>query len=136
MVKLSDSATLKLKAFILDIKEKAGPSPFVVNLAVSPTAGISTTEIPENIKNAIVSKPLMPSKIPEDGWELLDIVSFTPAVVEQEYDSSKGKLLVMVQVDPVLASRNINYKTVLDEPVYWLSWVYKISWKFAKGEAK
>jgi hypothetical protein len=83
----------------------------------------------------VASKPLAPQEIPEEGWELLDIEEFTPATVEQEYDSSKGKLLVKVQVEPVMASRNMSFKNIFEEPIYWISWVYKISWKLLK-EAK
>lgn len=128
-VKLSDGTTLKLRAIIIDIKE-TGSSPFGgVDFYVKVTAGISTREVPEEIRNAMASKPLAPPESPSNGWEIIDVVEYSPATVEEEYSSSIGKFLVRVVVEPVMASRNLNYRTPLNEPIYWLRWVYKISWK-------
>jgi len=31
--------------------------------------------------------------------------------------------------EAVIAARNTLYRTPFNEPLYWLSWVYKASWK-------
>ena len=48
---------------------------------------------------------------PRDGWQIIDIKDSEPAYEEREIETSKGKFLVKVQAEPVMAARNINYKT-------------------------
>jgi hypothetical protein len=67
LIKLSDGTTLKLRAFIMDIREKPGPSPFLVNLVVNPIAGISASKIPENVKNLWLLNRLHPKKFQKKG---------------------------------------------------------------------
>jgi len=114
---------------IVDARE-AGFSPFGgVNIAVKAIGGISTLHVPEELKNAVKNKPMSPRTPPKDGWEIVDIVKQEPAIDEHEINTSKGVYVVQVVGDPVMASRNLNYKTEFGEPIYWLHWVYKISWK-------
>ncbi len=136
LLKLSDGTIIKLRVFIIHIKE-VGFSPFGgVNFDVKITGGVSTQYVPEELKKAVASKPLfplVPPELPLDGWELVDIVEFKPAVIEEDFASSKGTFRIRVVAEPVMASRNMNYKSIDGEPVYWISWVTKISWKPLKG---
>jgi len=63
----------------------------------------------------------------------MDIVEFKPAVIEEDFASCKGTFRIRVEAEPVMASRNMNYESIRDEPTYWVSWVMKISWKPLKG---
>jgi hypothetical protein len=134
MVKLSDGSTLKLKISIVDARE-TGFSPFGgVNIIVKVIGGISTKEVPEEVRKLVSDKPLHSSPDPpRDGWKIIDITKYTPAIAEELIETSKGPFLVTVKAEPVMASRNANYKTELNEPIYWLNWVYKISWKPSGG---
>lgn len=128
-IKLSDGTVLKLKILIVDIKEE-GFSPFGgINFDVKTVGGVSTHSVPEELKKAVADKPLAPPEPPMDGWELIDIVEQEPAVAEEVVDTSKGKYRVRVVAEAVMASRNMKYKSRHSEPVYWVSWVLKISWK-------
>jgi len=59
----------------------------------------------------------------------VDIVEFKPAVVEENFKSSKGEFMVRVVAEPVMVSRNMNYRSIHNEPIYSVSWVAKISWR-------
>lgn len=129
LVRLSDGTVLKLRVFIVDIKE-AGFSPYGgVNFDVSIVGGVSTQNVPEELKKAVASKPLAPPQLPTDGWEIVDIVEFRPAVVEENFKSSKGEFMIRVVAEPVMVSRNMNYRSIHNEPIYSVSWVAKISWR-------
>lgn len=133
-IKLSDGTVLKLKTLIIDVRE-IGFSPFGgVNFDVKTIGGVTTSSVPEELKKVVADKPLAPPEAPQDGWEIIDIVEQEPAIAEEEVSSSKGKYSVRVVAEAVMASRNTNYRSKYDEPVYWLSWVLKISWKPVKTQ--
>jgi hypothetical protein len=133
IVKLSDGSTLKLKISIVDTRE-AGFSPFGgVNIAVKVVGGVATLEVPEEIRKKVSEKPLAPPEPPHNGWKILDIINYIPAYEEKPIKTSKGSFLVIVKAEPVMASGNFDYRTELGEPLYWLNWVYKISWKPIEG---
>lgn len=128
-IKLSDGTELKLRMLIIDVKE-LGFSPFGgINFDVKTVGGVATANVPEELKKIMINKPLTPPELPQDGWGIIDIVEQKPAVAEEVVDTSKGKYKVMVVMDAVMVSRNMNYRTIHNEPVYWVSWVTKISWK-------
>ncbi|MGC9113153.1 hypothetical protein [Acidilobus sp.] len=136
IVKLSDGSTLLLKVFIVDIRELGGFSPFAgVNLVVNVTVGITVKEVPKELSKRVQDKPVVDLTVPQDGWEMVEIDRdhSRPAVVETEFNSSKGPLLVRAEVEAVMAARNLNYRDRLGEPLYFISWVYKVSWR-PKGE--
>jgi len=131
-IKLSDGTVLKLRILIVDVKE-AGFSPFGgINLDVKTVGGVSTHSVPEELKRAVVDKPLAPPGPPKDGWEIIDIIEQKPAEAEEFIDTSKGRYHVKVVAEAVMASRNMNYRTRHTEPLYWVSWALKISWKPVK----
>jgi hypothetical protein len=128
-IEVSDGTTLKFKISIIDIKE-AGFSPFGgINFDVKVIGGIATHKVPEDLKKAVADKPVMPLEIPHDGWEILKIKEQKPAIVEEVVDTSKGKYTVRVIGEIVMVAHNMKYRSPLSEPVYWASWVYKISWE-------
>jgi hypothetical protein len=134
-ITVSDGTVLKFKLSIVDIKEIEGAfSPFGgVVFDVKAIGGVSTYKVPEELKKAVADKRIAPPEPPQDGWEILEIREQKPAVVEEIVDSSKGKFVVRVVGEAVMVARNMNYKTHHNEPVYWVSWVYKISWRPVEG---
>jgi hypothetical protein len=134
-ITVSDGTVLKFKLSIIDIKEIEGTfSPFGgVVFDVKAIGGVSTYKVPEELKKAVADKRIAPPEPPQDGWEILEIREQKPAVVEEIVDSSKGKFVVRVVGEAVMVARNMNYKTPHNEPVYWVSWVYKISWRPVEG---
>lgn len=129
LIKLSDGSTLKLKIFIVDVRE-AGFSPFGgVQLDVKTVGGVSVQSVPDELKKSMADKPLIPPEPPIDGWEIVDIKEQEPAIAEEIVETSKGRFLVRVVAEAVMVSRNMKYRTIHNEPVYWVSWVVKISWK-------
>jgi hypothetical protein len=135
-ITVSDGTILKLKVSIVDIREiKEAFSPFGgVIFDVKAVGGVSTHNVPEELKKAVADKPLAPPEPPQDGWEILEIKEQKPAVIEEVVDSSKGRFVVRVVSETVMVARNMRYKTPHNEPVYWVSWTYKVSWKPVKSE--
>lgn len=135
-VKLSDGSVLKMRIAIIDARE-TGFSPFGgVNMSVKVTGGVASLDIPEELRRKVSDKPHPPPgpEPPRDGWEIVDIAGYDPACAEERVETPKGPFLVIVKAEPVMASRNVNYRSELDEPIYWINWVYKISWKPLKEE--
>jgi len=134
-IRLSDGTELTLKVMIIDVKEVGGFSPFGgVNFSVSAMGGISTKSVPEDLKKLIADKQIAPSSLDQlnDGWELVDIKDQQPAIAEESVDSSKGRFVIRVVAEATMAARNLNYRVVVgnvSEPLYWVTWIYKITWK-------
>jgi len=129
VVKLSDGAVLRLKITVVNARE-VGFSPFGgINIHVKPIGGVATVKVPKELIDKVRDKPLAPIEPPSDGWELLDIVGQEPAIEEIVINTSKGKYVVKVEAEVVMASRNMNYKNIFNEPIYWVNWVWKVSWK-------
>jgi|Deesub1362A_J573_1020465.scaffolds.fasta_scaffold00214_53 hypothetical protein len=132
IITLADETKLRLKILVVDARE-VGFSPYGgVNIIVKPVGGLKVEHIPNNLKEQVADKPPAPTtEVPYDGWEIIDIDSFEPAVSELDVNTSKGVFRVTVKAEPVMAARNMNYKVApeLNEPLYHVNWVYKISWK-------
>jgi hypothetical protein len=134
-IKLSDGSTLQLKVFIIDVKE-AGFSPFGgVYFYVSVAGGVTTESVPESLKELVKDKPIFTpwSELPSEGWEFVDIVEQKPAEALTTVKSSKGSFEVKVVAEATMVVRNTLYRSPPDEPVYWVFWVYKTSWRPIKG---
>jgi hypothetical protein len=128
-VRLSDGAVLNLKIMVVDVKE-SGFSPFGgVNFDVKAVGGIAVESVPEDVKKLVADKPLFPPEPPKEGWELLDILEQRLAEAVEIVKSSRGEFEVKVVAEAVMVARNTMYKSIHGEPVYWVSWVYKVSWK-------
>jgi len=127
-IKLSDGAVLKLKILIVDVRE-SGFSPFGgVNFDVKVVGGVAVESVPEEVKKLVANKPLAPSELPAEGWELLGIVEQRPAEAWEVVKSSKGEFVVKVVAEAVMVARNTMYRTVHGEPLYSVSWVNKVMW--------
>jgi hypothetical protein len=135
-ITVSDGTILKFKISIVDVREIEGVfSPFGgVVFDVKAIGGVSAYKVPEELKKTVADKRIAPLEPPQDGWEILEIKEQKPAVVEEAVESSKGKFVVRVVGEAVMVARNTNYKTPHNEPIYWVSWVYKISWRPVKSE--
>jgi len=128
-VKLSDGTIIKLKTLIVDVKE-AGFSPFGgVSFDVKVIGGVATESVPNDVKELVKDKPLAPLEPPKDGWEILDITEQQPAEVVENTSTSLGIFSIKVVSEVVMASRNVMYRTPTNEPLYWVSWVNKVSWR-------
>jgi hypothetical protein len=131
-IKVSDGTILKFKILVVDVRE-AGFSPFGgVNFDVKVVGGVAVESIPEDVKKLVIDKPLSPPEPPKEGWEVIDIVEQQPAEAWEIVQSSRGEFLVRVIGEAVMVARNVEYRTPLNEPIYWVSWIYKISWKLKK----
>jgi hypothetical protein len=128
-VRLSDGAVLKLKILIVDVKE-AGFSPFGgVSFDVKVVGGVAVESLPDSVRGLVDGKPFAPPETPQEGWEILDVVEQQPAEALEVAGTSRGDFVVRVVAEAVMAARNVLYRTPFNEPLYWLSWVYKVSWK-------
>jgi len=132
LITLADGTILKLKVTIIDIRE-SGFSPFGgVNFDIKSAGGVATQSVPGELREAVKDKPLAPPEPPREGWELVDIVRQEPAIVEEVVKSSKGLFKVRVEAEATMVARNMLYRTIHNEPVYWVTWVNKVSWKPVK----
>jgi len=130
IVALADGSKLILRVVIVGVKY-VGFSPFGgVNFAVKTAGGVASLYVPDELKNYVKDKPLSPpDKPPEEGWELVDIQSQEPAVEEVEVEVNDKKYKIKVLGEASMVSRNMNYKTDVGEPLYWVHWGIKIQWK-------
>jgi hypothetical protein len=127
-IRLSDGAVLKLKILIVDVRE-SGFSPLGgVNFDVKVVGGVAVGSVPEEVKKLVVDKPLAPPEPPRDGWEMLGIVEQQPAEALEVVESSKGEFVVRVVAEAVMAARNTLYRSIHNEPLYFVSWINKIMW--------
>jgi hypothetical protein len=125
-IRLSDGAVLKLKILIVDVRE-SGFSPFGgVNFDAKIIGGVAVESVPEEVKKLVANKPLAPSEPLTEGWELLDIVEREPAEAWEVVKSSKGLFMVKVVAEVVMVARNMMYRSIHGEPIYWASWVNKV----------
>jgi hypothetical protein len=135
VIKLSDDSVLQLKILIIDVKE-AGFSPFGgVYFDVRVTGGVTTESVPESLKESMKDKPVfIPGpELPREGWEFVDIVEQKPAEALTTVNSSKGLFEVKVVAEATMVAKNTLYRSLANEPVYWVFWVYKTSWRPVKG---
>ena len=128
-IKLSDGTVLKLKICVVDVRE-VGYSPFgVVDFDVKVAGGAAVEHVAEEVKRLVADKPLMPPEPPRGGWEALEIVEQLPATAEVEVQASRGEFIVKVGAEAVMAARNLQYRSIYGEPIYWISWIYKTYWR-------
>jgi len=130
IVVLADGSKLTLRVVVVGVKY-VGFSPFGgVNFAVKTAGGVATLHVPDELKNNVRSKPLAPpDKPPEEGWELIDIQSQESATEEVDVEVNDKKYRIVVVGEASMVSRNMNYKTDVDEPLYSVHWSIKIQWK-------
>ena len=130
VVVLADGTKLILRVVVVGVKY-VGFSPFNgVNFAVKTTGGVATLYVPDELKDRVKDKPLAPpDRPPEDGWELIDIQSHEPAIEEVEIEVGERRYRVTVVGEPSMVSRNMNYRTDMGEPLYWVHWNVKVRWR-------
>ncbi|KUO89223.1 MAG: hypothetical protein AT708_05780 [Pyrobaculum sp. OCT_11] len=115
---------------IVDVKE-IGFSPFGgVNFYANVTGGVYVESIPDSLRELVKDKPLFPSlELARDGWELLDIVDKSPPRRWRSFQSSRGEFVVRVVARSSNGRQNTHYRSPTNEPIYWVYWIYKVSWK-------
>jgi len=130
VIKLADGAEFILRIAVVGVKNM-GFSPFGgVNLVVKTTGGIIALSIPEELRMRVRDKPVVPpDKLPLDGWELIEIKEQEPAQEIVEVDVNNSTYVVEVSGEAAMVSRNMNYRTDSDEPLYWVMWNVKTKWK-------
>ncbi len=130
IVTLVDGSKLILRVVIVGVKY-TGFSPLGgVNFAIKPAGGVSSLYVPEELRNMVRDKPVSPpDRLPENGWELVDIAGQEPAEEEVELDVNNRKYRVKVIGEASMVSRNTSYKTQLGEPLYWVQWSVKVQWR-------
>jgi len=129
-VELVDGSVLKVAVNIIDARE-GGFSVFGgVNILVKHAGGIAVTKVGTKAFETIKGKPLFPaSEQPTDGWEIIDIIKFTPASSEFKVETTKGTFVVTLKAIPSMAAVNLNYRNELNEPAYFVNWTPIVSWK-------
>jgi len=129
-VELLDGSVLKVAVSIIDARE-GGFSVFGgVNILVKHAGGIAITKIGTKASEMVKDKPLLQtSEQPTDGWQIVDIVKFTPASSDTKIETTKGAFLVTLKAIPSMAAVNLNYKNELNEPAYVVNWSPIVSWK-------
>lgn len=60
--------------------------------------------------------------------ELVNIERQDPAVEEIEVMVREKRYHIEVLATASMVSRNMNYKTDIDEPLYWVAWSTSIRW--------
>ena len=129
-VKLSDGSILKIVATIIDARESGFSAFGGINIIIKQSGGTAVVKIPDELINLAKDKPVYSiGELPKDGWEIVDIVEYTPALAETKIETSKGNYLVRLKVEPTMASHNLNYKSELGEPIYLLNLAPLVSWK-------
>jgi len=129
-VKLSDDSIAILRVSIVDVKLIQTPLQFDV-ITIGGISVIPSEEARKEVKD----KPLAePGKLPTGGWSLLDIIEKQSAYEEVEYiidteDKYKEKYLIRAEMEPLMASKNSNYRNQKGEPIYIINAVTKTSWK-------
>ena len=131
-VELVDGSALKVAVSIIDARE-GGFSVFGgVNILVKHAGGIAITKIGAKASEMVKDKPLLQAgEQPTDGWQIVDIVKFTPASSDTKVETTKGAFLVILKAIPSMAAVNLNYKNELNEPAYVVNWSPIVSWKRA-----
>jgi len=131
-VKLSDDSIVIMRVAIVDVKPLQGPSVYEVQFEVISAGGISILPSEKAI-NEVKDKPMVePGKAPTDGWTLVNITEKQLAYEEVEYVLDEKKYIVRAEMEPLMVSKNTNYRTVKGEPIYNVGSITKISWR--KGE--
>ena len=129
-VELVDGSVLKVAVSIIDARE-GGFSVFGgINILVKHAGGIAITKIGAKASEMVKDKPLFPAgEQPTDGWQIVDVVKFTPASSETKVETTKGAFLVTLKAMPSMAAVNLNYRNELNEPAYVVNWSPIVSWK-------
>ena len=128
-VKVSDGSLIVLRVAVVDVRVREEASPLVVEFDVNVTTGISVYPS-EGALDEVRDRPVVePGKTPNEGWVRVDIVEREPAYEEVVYsDGRVGRYLVRVEVEPLMVSKNAQFKTVQGSPLYFVRWVPKVSW--------
>jgi len=127
--KLADDTIILIRVAIFDIKEgelkPTGPD-FRIGYNVSISA-----EATQSLKNKVKEKPFPPP----DGshiknleiWEIIDIIEHDIAREEGIYKAKDNRIYrIIVEIEPTIVARTLEYKDPLGNPIYYVRWSPKI----------
>lgn len=134
IIRLGDGAVLVLRIAVAGVRN-IGFSPFGgVNFAVKTVGGVASLFVPDELKERVRDKPFAPlSKLASEGWEIVDIAEQEPAEEEVRVRVGDRYYTVSVAAEAVMVSRNMNYRTEFNEPLYSVQWSVKVRWKPVEG---
>ena len=133
--KLSDGSIVILRVAVVDVRVRGSSSPFGIDFEVNATTGLSVYPSKDAVEE-VKDKPILePGKTINKGWVRVDIVEKKPAYEEVRFtDEGVGTYVVRVEIEPIMASRNVMVKTIRNEPLYVIRWVPKITWREASSK--
>jgi len=133
--KLEDGTFIISRVAIVDVRPIQVRSPFGVEFEVSFTTGISAHPSKEALNLLKEKGVLMPGETPPNHWKQLEIREKKPAVEEVEFnDPELGKYIIRVEIEPLMASVNVEKKNIRGEPIYVVRWSPKVSWRRFKND--
>ena len=127
---LEDGSELNIRVIINSIQE-------VSMLPVGPDLGIAqqvsiAIDSPDDLRSKVSMKPLQPldnSHLKSLSiWENIKIVESVEALEEIQFIASDGKLYkVVLEVEPTIVSRTLEYRDNHNNPVYSVRWSNKVA---------
>ncbi len=136
-VKVNDGSAIILRVAIVDVRVRQEASPFGAEFDVNATGGISVYPS-EDVLSEVKDKPVLePGKTASEGWMRVNIVERAPAYEEVIYNDDRvGKYLIRIEIEPVMVSKNTQFKTSRGLPLYVVRWVPKITWSEVQEDSK
>ncbi len=134
-VKLSDETVISMRVTIADIREGM-QKPVGPDLHIAHNI-IIAADSPKPLKDKVIEKPSSPpdsSHIQNlEIWEIIDIIEFENAFDECQYTATDGHTYsVIIEIEPTIAARTLEYRDDLGNPVYYLRWGTKILTKMGE----
>jgi len=125
-IKLSDGAHLRLRILIVDVKE-IGFSPFGgVNFYANVTGGVYVEFIPDRLRELV--KAAIPK--PRACQRRLGVARHRRTKARRGAgDCSELAGRIRGEGCSRRVARNTHYRSPTNEPIYWVHWLYKVSWK-------
>ena len=128
--KLEDGSIIIQRVAVVDVRVVRDKSPFGVDFEVIFTTGVAVRASENVIKLLENKKVLLPGESPPDSWKVVKIVESAPAVEEVLFEDKRiGKYLIRVEIEPIMASFNVEVKTFRGDPLYVVKWAPKVVWK-------
>jgi len=129
-VKVNDGSVVILRVAIVDARIREEASPFGVDFDVDATVGMSV--YPSDVAlSEVKDKPVLePGKSIGEGWMRVEITEKLPAYEEAIYEDDKnGRYLIRAEIEPLMVSKNTQFKSFQGLPLYAVRWVPKVSWR-------
>jgi len=134
-IKLSDETMISLRVVIVDIREGM-QKPVGPDLHIAHTTLIKA-DSPQSLKEKVREKPLPPPTNIHlqnlEIWEIVDIIESENAFDECKYTATNGHTYrAIVEIEPTIAARTLEYRDDLGNPIYHLRLGTKILTKMGE----